>query len=130
MFELCHPTLPKSGRFPPLRSLDAYLHNLPASMTPLIGRESELHDVCELMMAERLVTLTGTGGCGKTRLAAEVAARLVDRFDGGVWWCELASRSEDDAVTTMLGACSASRSRRVRVCLRQSRRASGSAARH
>ena len=104
VFELAHPDLPRSGRFPPLRSLDSFLHNLPAQMTPLIGREHEVHDLSELVMTERLVTLTGTGGCGKTRLAAEVAARVADRFEGGVWWCELASRHEDDAAVTMLGA--------------------------
>ena len=73
-------------------------------MTPLIGREREIADVAAMLEAERIVTLIGTGGCGKTRLAAEVGARLVDRFPGGVWWCELAPRHDDDAVFEALAA--------------------------
>lgn len=102
IYELCHPELPGSGAFPPLRSLEAFRHNLPVQVTSLVGRDAELGHLEELLAAERLVTLTGTGGCGKTRLAAELGARLVDRFPGGVWWCELAARGGEGSVALTL----------------------------
>ena len=71
-------------------------------MAPLIGREREISEVIAMVERERLVTLTGTGGCGKSRLAAEVAARVADQFSGGVWWCELAPRRDEDAVVEAL----------------------------
>ena len=88
--------LSASGRadFPPLRSLDAFGHNLPTRLTPLVGRESDTAAVTTALADSRLVTLVGTGGVGKTRLALQVAAELVDQFDGGVWWVELASLSD------------------------------------
>ena len=58
-----------SSSFPPLRSLDVFRHNLPVQLTPLIGREAEVLDLRRLLDGERLVTLTGSGGVGKTRLA-------------------------------------------------------------
>ena len=66
VFQLCHPDL--EDAFPPLRSLDAHRHNLPVQRTAFIGRAAELAEVSRLVGAERLVTLTGSGGCGKTRL--------------------------------------------------------------
>ena len=102
VFELWHDSLPSAGRFPDLRSLDAFRHNLPTQMTPLIGREREIAEVAAMLRDERVLTLIGTGGCGKTRLAAEVGARVVDQFPGGVWWCELAPRHEQDAVFEVL----------------------------
>ena len=77
--------------FPPLRSLDAVPHNLPAPRTSFIGRERELAGVAQLVRDERVVTLTGSGGCGKTRLALHVAAELVDAHPGGTWWVDLAA---------------------------------------
>ncbi len=65
--------------------------NLPALTTALIGRDREVTEVSELLRRQRLVTLTGTGGSGKTRLALEVAARLVDEFEDGVYLVELAA---------------------------------------
>ncbi len=75
--------------FPPLRSPDASHHNLPAVFTSFIGREAELAEVAALVSRERIVTLTGSGGCGKTRLALHVAADLVDTIRvvrGGRTW--------------------------------------------
>ncbi|MCY7298156.1 MAG: hypothetical protein LH616_02960, partial [Ilumatobacteraceae bacterium] len=69
--------------FPPLASLDSFRHNLPARVTPLIGREVELAELAATLTGERMLTLTGSGGCGKTRLASELAARVIDRFPGG-----------------------------------------------
>jgi predicted ATPase len=69
-------------------------HNLPYQLTSFIGREQEIAQLEELATANRLVTLTGAGGAGKTRLAIEVASRLVDAFPGGVWLVELAALSD------------------------------------
>jgi predicted ATPase len=77
------------GDFPPLKSLNQ--SNLPVQPTPLIGRQAELVGVLELVRAHRLVTLTGAGGSGKTRLALQVAAEVVGEFRDGVWFVGLAS---------------------------------------
>lgn len=63
---------------------------LPRFLTTFVGRQSEVSELARLVGIRRLVTLTGVGGCGKTRLAAEIAAGAVDRFPDGVWWVELA----------------------------------------
>jgi len=69
-------------------------HNLPYQLTSFIGREQEIAQLEELVTANRLVTLTGAGGAGKTRLAIEVASRLIDAFADGVWLVELAALSD------------------------------------
>jgi predicted ATPase len=93
--------------FPSLRALDAGPGNLRPAATSLIGRESEAGEVQAAVKAHRLVTLTGVGGVGKTRLALEVAGRLVDEFPDGVWFFELAAVSDPaavpDAVAAVLG---------------------------
>ena len=93
--------------FPPLRVLDTALGNLRPAATSLIGRESELDEVQAAVNAHRLVTLTGVGGVGKTRLASEVASRLAGEFPDGVWFFELAAVADPaavpDAVAAVLG---------------------------
>ncbi len=93
--------------FPPLRAVDAGSGNLRPAPTSLIGRESELDEVRTAVKAHRLVTLTGVGGVGKTRLALEVAVRLADEFPDGVWVFELAAVTDPaavpDAVAAVLG---------------------------
>ena len=93
--------------FPPLRALDASPGNLRPATTSLIGRESEVDELEAAVKAHRLVTLTGVGGVGKTRLALEVAARLGDEFPDGVWVFELAAVTDPaavpDAVAAVLG---------------------------
>ncbi len=93
--------------FPSLRALDAGLGNLRPAPTSFIGRESELDEVQAAVKAHRLVTLTGVGGVGKTRLALEVASRLADEFPDGVWFFELAAVTDPaavpDAVAAVLG---------------------------
>ena len=93
--------------FPPLRALDVSPGNLRAATTSLIGREAEAGEVHAAVKAHRLVTLTGVGGVGKTRLALEVAGRLVDEFPDGVWFFELAAVADPaavpDAVAAVLG---------------------------
>ena len=93
--------------FPPLRALDASPGNLRAATTSFIGRESEVAELQAAVKAHRLVTLTGVGGVGKTRLAVEVAARLADEFPDGVWFFDLAVVTDPaavpDAVAAVLG---------------------------
>ena len=72
--------------------------NLPAQLTTFVGREMELSEVRALVAASRLVTLTGAGGCGKTRLGLEVAGELLDVWADGVWLVELAAVADQDAV--------------------------------
>ena len=72
--------------------------NLPTRLSSFVGRSRELQEVAELVEGSRLVTLTGPGGVGKTRLAIEVAHRLRQRFPGGVWWIDLASVSDPGLV--------------------------------
>ena len=95
------------SEFPPLATLDAAPGNLRPQTTSFIGREAELAEVQEALKAHRLVTLTGVGGVGKTRLATEVAARLADEFPDGVWVFELAAVADPatvpDAVAAVLG---------------------------
>ncbi len=83
-----------------LEQLKARFHNLPVQLTPLIGREHEIHAVYSLLRQPevRLVTLTGPGGVGKTRLALQVATELVDDFDGGVCFVPLAPITDPDLV--------------------------------
>ena len=82
--------------FPPLRSLNQT--NLPTQPNPLVGREREVSELTKLLGDARLVTLTGPGGSGKTRLALEIAAELVERFDGGVFWVPLATVTDPELV--------------------------------
>ena len=93
--------------FPPLRALDAGPGNLRPAPTSFIGRESEVAELHAAVKAHRLVTLTGVGGVGKTRLALEVAERLHDEFPDGVWVFELAAVADPaavpDAVAAVLG---------------------------
>ncbi|HUB68826.1 MAG TPA: adenylate/guanylate cyclase domain-containing protein [Acidimicrobiales bacterium] len=86
--------------FPPLRSLDnpALANNLPAQSSRFVGRERELNELCPLVESHRVVTLTGAGGAGKTRLALQMAAELLDGSGDGVWLVELAPLADEDAV--------------------------------
>jgi predicted ATPase len=93
--------------FPPLRALDTSPGNLRPQTTSFIGRESEVAELQDALKAHRLVTLTGVGGVGKTRLALEVASRLAGEFPDGVWFFELAVVADPaavpDAVAAVLG---------------------------
>ena len=86
-----------SGEFPPLRTLAMTSHNLPSAVDEFVGRENEVRDLVSALRESRLVTLTGVGGTGKTRLALEVAALEVGRFVDGVWLVELAALTEGSA---------------------------------
>jgi predicted ATPase/DNA-binding SARP family transcriptional activator len=78
--------------------------NLPVSLTSFVGREQQIDEVAALLRRTRLLTLTGTGGAGKTRLALEVAGVAAAQYPDGVWLAELAPVSDDDAVTAALAA--------------------------
>jgi predicted ATPase/class 3 adenylate cyclase len=107
VFQLSAPGLP--SEFPPLRTLDAYRNNLPLQPTPLIGRDKEVAQVRDLLRHHEthLLTLTGPGGTGKTRLALQAAADLLDDFSDGTFFVPLATLSEAElflpAVAETLG---------------------------
>ena len=86
------------AEFPPLRTLDAT--NLPVATSPLLGRERELAELVALLENRRLVTITGPGGTGKTRLALQVAAELVGTVSDGVFWVALGPLTDPDLVST------------------------------
>ncbi len=90
--------------FPPLRTLEASPGNLRPAATSFIGRESEVAEIEAAVRAHRLVTLTGVGGVGKTRLALEVASRVRDEFPDGVWLFELAAVTDPAAVPDAVAA--------------------------
>jgi predicted ATPase/class 3 adenylate cyclase len=86
--------------FPPLKTLDSYAHNLPIQPTPFIGRAREVTNVQQQLLRQdvRLLTLTGPGGVGKTRLGLQVAAEASDQFPDGTWFVSLAPLSDPDLV--------------------------------
>ena len=90
--------------FPRLRTVDAVPGNLPMQTTSFVGRHVEVDELVGLVRTHRLVTLTGVGGVGKTRLAVQVAAELVPDFDDGVWLVELAGVSDPAAVPDAVAA--------------------------
>lgn len=88
IYQLVAADLPSD--FPPLKTLDRNCHNLPVQLTSFIGREKEIEMVRHFVRTTRLVTLTGAGGSGKTRLALQTAANVLGDFKDGVWFVELA----------------------------------------
>ncbi|MFN8387780.1 MAG: adenylate/guanylate cyclase domain-containing protein [Anaerolineales bacterium] len=105
IFQVVAPDL--QSEFPALRALDVFPNNLPAQLTSFIGREKEIHDVIQALSPplpvgeglgvseqSRLITLTGSGGTGKTRLSLQVASNVLEQFKDGVWFIELAPISE------------------------------------
>jgi predicted ATPase/class 3 adenylate cyclase len=100
IYQVVHPGL--RSDFPDLVSLDAYPNNLPIQLTSFIGRDVELRDVVKRLHDNRLVTLTGVGGSGKTRLSLQAAAESAQDYPHGVWLVELASIGDPDLVPTAI----------------------------
>jgi predicted ATPase/class 3 adenylate cyclase len=96
IFQLVIAGLPSD--FPPLKTLDATPNNLPTQLSSFLGRDRELTEVAKLLETARLLTLTGPGGTGKTRLALQVAARLSDGFPDGIFFVALASIRDPELV--------------------------------
>jgi len=88
--------------FAPLNTLESYNHNLPAQLTSFIGRERELDEVTDLIISNRIITLTGSGGAGKTRLSLQVGNALLGQFSNGVWFAELAPVTDPELVPQIL----------------------------
>lgn len=103
VFQLCHPALRTD--FPPLRSGGgASRRHLPAQLTSFVGRSDQLAEIRQLVDAHQLVTLTGSGGAGKTRLAVRVAALAANQIDGGAWFVDLAPVTDPDNVVSAMAA--------------------------
>jgi len=98
VFQLAGPGL--SSEFPPLITLDEIPNNLPTLATSFVGRDQELAEVEKLVRGARLITITGVGGAGKTRLALQVAASMSGEFPGGTWLVELAAITDPDLVVS------------------------------
>jgi class 3 adenylate cyclase len=103
VYQVLHPDLP--ANCPPLSSLDTRPHNLPRQPTPFLGREREIGELVRLLQRDdvQLLTLTGTGGTGKTRLALQAAAELIDHFDDGVYFVPLAPLSDPALIAPAIG---------------------------
>ncbi len=102
IFQLGGPGM--GTEFPPLRSLDAFAGNLPAQVTSFVGRDRELAAVAGALGDARLVTITGVGGVGKTRLALHVAAELLPRYPDGAWLCELAAAEDSETMLQVVAS--------------------------
>ncbi|MGZ7008307.1 MAG: ATP-binding protein, partial [Ilumatobacteraceae bacterium] len=93
-----------SEQFPPLRTLDSFPGNLPAQLSSFIGRKADVARVTKALDSSRVVTITGVGGVGKTRLALQVAAELLPSYGDGAWFVELAPVREVDEVEAAVAA--------------------------
>jgi predicted ATPase/class 3 adenylate cyclase len=96
LWQVTHPEL--ADRFPPPRSLEHAVGNLPTMLSHFVGRAGEVRQLRHALADARLLTLTGVGGVGKTRLALEIAAEVEHDHPDGVWWCELAPLGDPGAV--------------------------------
>jgi predicted ATPase/class 3 adenylate cyclase len=90
--------------FPPLKSFDVFPNNLPNQITSFIGREREMAEIKDLLFKTHLLTLTGAGGSGKTRLAEQVATELLERFADGVWLAELSPLADSTYVVPAISS--------------------------
>jgi len=102
VFQVCAPGL--DGEFGALLSLEAYPGNLPGQLTSFVGRDEELAVIAGMLERSRLVTITGVGGVGKTRLALQVAAEVLPRFGDGAWLCELAAAGDAETMIEVVAA--------------------------
>src|SRR5438128_4256110 len=113
LFQLTVEALPAD--FPPLKTLEATPNNLPTQLTSFIGRDDQVREATQLLARSRLLTLTGPGGTGKTRLSLEIAADVMDSFPDGVYFVPLATVHDPELVASALAqalAISTARGRR------------------
>ena len=109
VFQVVHPEL--THDFPRLQSLDAFRGNLPVQLTSFVGRDDDIEGSRRHSTESRLVTLTGVGGVGETRLALRVAGELLPQFADGAWLCELAASNDADLLAQVVVAALAVQSR-------------------
>jgi len=102
VYQLLGPELKRD--FPPLRSLDSLPNNLPLQVTSFIGREQEVEELSNRFEKYRLLTLAGAGGVGKTRLALQIGAELLDKFADGVWLIELAAIPDPELIPSVVAS--------------------------
>ncbi len=102
VFCLKHPSL--DSDFPPLRSLDAQPNNLPVQLTSFVGRKDEVAQGLRLLRESRLLTLTGPGGTGKTRLALQIAAEASEVFESGIWFVNLVPLQDPERVAMQVAS--------------------------
>src|SRR5438105_3532813 len=100
LFQLLIDGLP--GEFPALRTLEATPNNLPTQLTSFIGRDDQVREARQLLTRSRLLTLTGPGGTGKTRLSLQIAAEVKDQFPDGVYFVPLASVQDPELVPSAI----------------------------
>jgi predicted ATPase/class 3 adenylate cyclase len=102
VFQLLHPDLP--AEFPPIRTLATRPNNLPLQPTPFLGREEQVARVVDLLSRDdiRLLTITGPGGVGKTRLALQAAANMLDAFPDGAWFVDLSPLADASLVPSAI----------------------------
>lgn len=102
VFQLNH--MARTTKFPPIRSLPQQQTNMPHSLTSFVGRQAELSALKSLLANSRMVTLTGAGGSGKTRLAAELGWACLNLWPGGVWWVDLTPLNDPEQVPSAVVA--------------------------
>lgn len=102
ILQLVHPDL--EPKFPTLRTIDMLPNNLPSSMTSFVGRQHQIAEVTNLLKTSRLVTLLGPGGAGKTRLALQTAAEVLDRYTQGAWMIDLATTTTSEGIYRTIAA--------------------------
>src|SRR6516164_2756483 len=109
IFQLTGPGL--RAEFPPVRTLAAFAGNLPPRLSSFVGRAAELAGLASAVAGSALVTVTGPGGVGKTRLAVQAAADLLPSFSDGAWLCELAAAGDAESMTQLVATALRVRSR-------------------
>jgi len=102
VFQLVYPGLPYE--FPPLKSLQAHANNIPAQNDSFVGRKAEMREIEKLLDTSRLLTLIGSAGCGKSRLAIQTAAERIERYGDGVWYVDLAEPSNPAPIGARVAA--------------------------
>lgn len=102
IYQLVHAQLIEE--FPTLRGLGSFPNNLPVQLTSFIGRERDIAEIKESLASKRLITLTGSGGVGKTRLTLQVAAEMLEQFPDGTWFVELAPVSDPALVPQVIAS--------------------------